>query len=129
MWAAAGWRTLRGAPRRATAFLAIAVVLGAIALVGCSNTNPVRPDSTTGALSPGDIPSQVFTTAARSGGPSPDAGFGFNGVVSGFPTGKVFLSGGGTFDLATGFAKSSGGFRIRLVIGERAGALGAIVYA
>jgi hypothetical protein len=89
---------------------AIAVVLGAIALVGCSNTNPVRPDSTTGALSPGDIPSQVFTTAARSGGPSPDAGFGFNGVVSGFPTGKVFLSGGGTFDLATGFAKSSGGF-------------------
>jgi hypothetical protein len=90
---------------------AIAVVLGGIALVGCSNTNPVRPDSTIGALSPGGIPSEVFTTAARSGDhPSPDAGFGFNGVVSGFPTGKVFLSGGGTFDLATGFAKSSGGF-------------------
>src|SRR5580765_5087436 len=46
---------------------AIAIVLGGIALVGCSNTNPVRPDSTTGALSPGDIPSQVYTTAARPG--------------------------------------------------------------
>jgi hypothetical protein len=89
---------------------AIALVLGGIALVGCSNTNPVRPDSTTGALSPGGPQSQVVTTAAPSGSPSPDAGFGFNGVVSGFPTGKVFLSGGGTFDLASGFVKSSGGF-------------------
>jgi hypothetical protein len=79
---------------------AIALILGGIVLAGCSNTNPVRPDSTTGALSP----------AVRSGDPSPDAGFGFNGVVSGFPTGKVFLSGGGTFDLASGFVKSSGGF-------------------
>jgi hypothetical protein len=89
---------------------AIALVLGGIALVGCSNTNPVRPDSTTDALSPGGLQSQVVTTAAPSGDPSPDAGFGFNGVVSGFPTGKVFLSGGGTFDLASGFVKSSGGF-------------------
>jgi hypothetical protein len=89
---------------------AIALVLGGIVLVGCSNTNPLRPGSTTGALSPGGIPSQVFATTARSGDPSPDAAFGFNGVVSGFPTGKVFLSGGGTFDLATGFVRSSGGF-------------------
>lgn len=90
---------------------AIALVLGAIALVGCSNTNPVQPDSTTGTLSPGGLQSQVLNTAGRSDHPSPDAGFGFNGVVSGFPTGKVFLSGGGTFDLASGFVKSSGGFR------------------
>jgi hypothetical protein len=88
---------------------AIALVLGGIVLVGCSN-NPLRPGSTTGALSPGGVPSHVFTTAARSGDPSPDAGFGFNGVVSGFPTGKVFLSGGGSFDLASGFVRSSGGF-------------------
>ena len=38
-------------------------------------------------------------------------GFGFNGVVSGFPTGTVFLTGGGAYDLATGFVKSAGGFR------------------
>jgi hypothetical protein len=93
---------------------AIAIVLGGIALVGCSNTNPVRPDSTTGALSPGDIPSQVFTTAARPVDPS--AGFGFNGVVSGFPTGKVFLSGGGHF--GSGFAKSSGGFSCLEDVGQ-----------
>jgi hypothetical protein len=42
--------------------------------------------------------------------PSPDAGFGLNGDVSGFPTGRVFVSGGGTFDLASGFVRSSGGF-------------------
>src|SRR4030095_341977 len=38
------------------------------------------------------------------------AGFGFNGVVSGFPTGSVFVSGGGAYDLNSGFVKSAGGF-------------------
>ncbi|HMA44296.1 MAG TPA: hypothetical protein VKO86_09780 [Gemmatimonadales bacterium] len=46
-------------------------------------------------------------------------GFGFNGTVSGFPTGVVFLTGGGSFDVATASnvvptetdAKSGGGFR------------------
>lgn len=46
-------------------------------------------------------------------------GFGFNGTVSGFPTGVVFLTGGGSFDAATASnvvptetdAKSGGGFR------------------
>jgi hypothetical protein len=37
-------------------------------------------------------------------------GFGFNGTVSGFPTGKVFLTGGGAFDRTTNFADSAGGF-------------------
>jgi hypothetical protein len=31
--------------------------------------------------------------------------------VSGFPTGEVFLTGGGDFDPATGFLKTGGGFR------------------
>jgi len=38
-------------------------------------------------------------------------GFGFNGAVSGFPTGVVRLTGGGAYSLATGFVKSAGGFR------------------
>ena len=46
-------------------------------------------------------------------------GFGFNGTVSGFPTGAVFLTGGGSFDAATASnvvptgtdVKSGGGFR------------------
>ncbi len=41
----------------------------------------------------------------------PQAAFGFKGAVSGFPTGAVFLSGGGAYDLATAFVKSAGGFR------------------
>jgi hypothetical protein len=87
---------------------AIVLVLGGVGLVGCSNSNPLRPDSKS-APSVGGTTSPV-AAAARSGDPSPDAGFGFNGVVSGFPTGRVFLSGGGSFDLASGFVRSSGGF-------------------
>jgi hypothetical protein len=41
----------------------------------------------------------------------PQAGFGFNGTVSGFPTGEVFLTGGGAYGLATDFVQSAGGFR------------------
>lgn len=77
----------------------IVLLVGGLALVGCSN--PSRPDSAIGA---------PLRTSATDQPPSPDAGFGFNGVVSGFPTGKVFVSGGGSFDLQTGFVHSSGGF-------------------
>ena len=38
--------------------------------------------------------------------------FGFNSAnISGFPTGAARLTGGGAFNLATGFVKSAGGFR------------------
>jgi hypothetical protein len=40
----------------------------------------------------------------------PQAGFGFNGVVSGFPNGVVSVTGGGAYDLRTGFVRSAGGF-------------------
>ena len=41
----------------------------------------------------------------------PRVGFGFNAEdISGFPTGVVFLSGGGAYDLATDFVHSAGGF-------------------
>ena len=40
----------------------------------------------------------------------PQSAFGFNGTVSGFPTGEVFLSGGGAYGLATNFVHSAGGF-------------------
>src|SRR5262245_33244196 len=81
----------------------IVLLFGSLALVGCSNSNPVHPESTAAfAASP--------SAAATAAHPSPDAGFGFNGIVSGFPTGRVFVSGGGTFDLVSRFVKSSGGF-------------------
>jgi hypothetical protein len=84
------------------------VVLGGLTLAGCSNSNVLRPDSTADATAAPAASSE--STAVRPSTVSPDAGFGFNGVVSGFPKGEVFLSGGGTFDLGTLFAKSSGGF-------------------
>jgi hypothetical protein len=37
--------------------------------------------------------------------------FGFNGTVSGFPTGVVQVTGGGAYDLAADFVHSGGGFR------------------
>ncbi len=40
----------------------------------------------------------------------PQAGFGFNGVVSGFPTGVVSVTGGGAYGLASDFAHAAGGF-------------------
>jgi len=46
---------------------------------------------------------------AASGG---QTGFGFNaGEISGFPAGAVSLTGGGAFNLDTGFVHSGGGFR------------------
>lgn len=39
------------------------------------------------------------------------ASFGFNGTVSGFPTGAVKITGGGAYDPASGFVHSAGGFR------------------
>ena len=52
----------------------------------------------------------TFVLAAPIGAGPARVGFGFNGTVSGFPTGAVFVSGGGSYDLATGSVKSSGGF-------------------
>src|SRR5215472_8241924 len=40
-----------------------------------------------------------------------EAGFGFNAMsVRGFPTGRVSLTGGGAYKLATDFVHSAGGF-------------------
>src|SRR5215469_15322102 len=50
----------------------------------------------------------VFAT--RVGAEPPQAGFGFNGVVSGFPTGVVSVTGGGAYGLATDFVHAAGGF-------------------
>src|SRR5262245_2664628 len=40
----------------------------------------------------------------------PQAGFGFNGSVSGFPTGAVNVTGGGAYDLNSRFVHAAGGF-------------------
>ena len=46
-------------------------------------------------------------------------GFGFNATdIRGFPTGAATLTGGGSFNLETGFAKSAGGFRCTSDVGQ-----------
>jgi hypothetical protein len=46
-------------------------------------------------------------------------GFGFNAdEISGFPTGAVFLSGGGAYNPETGFVHSAGGFRIIATVAQ-----------
>jgi hypothetical protein len=48
-----------------------------------------------------------------------NTGFGFNAAeISGFPTGAVRLTGGGAFNLATGFVHSAGGFRCTADVGQ-----------
>lgn len=52
----------------------------------------------------------ILVPAAPVVAQPPQAGFGFNGTVSGFPTGVVSVTGGGAYDLQTDFVRSAGGF-------------------
>ncbi len=54
----------------------------------------------------------VFLLISFAHGQEAKNGFGFNAkVISGFRTGAVFLTGGGAYDLETGFLKTGGHFR------------------
>ncbi len=57
----------------------------------------------------------VFAGSLLIGSPAlaqpASAAFGFNGSVSGFPTGAVTITGGGAYDIASDFVNSAGGFR------------------
>ncbi len=62
------------------------------------------------------LPAIVLLTAVLGASPAvaagPNTGLGFNARgISGFPTGAVTLTGGGAFDVSTGFIHSGGGFR------------------
>ena len=84
------------------------LALAAVAGAACNDhpTAPAGPSYSASGLA------AASTAGARQG-------FGFNGTVSGFPTGAVFLTGGGSFDAATASnvvptdtdVKSGGGFR------------------
>ncbi len=53
----------------------------------------------------------VLLGASPAVAAGPNTGFGFSSsAVSGFPTGQVFVTGGGAFNLSTGFVHSGGGF-------------------
>ncbi len=63
-------------------------------------------------LVPAVLAVAVLLIAAPAWAAGGNTGFGFNATdISGFPTGAARLTGGGAFNLGTGFVKSAGGFR------------------
>src|SRR5512146_1992408 len=56
--------------------------------------------------------SLLFVPGSQAQNSRGNNAFGFNSEdISGFPTGRAALTGGGAFNLLTGFVNSSGGFR------------------
>jgi len=56
--------------------------------------------------------SHLVSPSASAQNAAGNNAFGFNSKnISGFPSGAAILTGGGAFNLATGFVKSAGGFR------------------
>ena len=88
------------------------ILVGTLFVVGCGQTSSPSSPSSTALVgsSPSGSASNPLTPALLAQGQQ-RVGFGFNGTVSGFPTGKVFVTGGGAFDRAANFVNSSGGFR------------------
>lgn len=80
-------------------------LVGTLFVVGCGQTS--SPSS----------PSAPATSAlTSSASPQSDhgqtrVGFSVNGTVSGFPTGKVSLTGGGSYDRTKNVSSAGGGFR------------------
>ena len=89
------------------------ILIGTLFVVGCGQTSsPSVPSAsaTVESVSSSSTKSDASTPSTQAQGQL-RVGFGFNGTVSGFPTGKVFLSGGGSFDRTANLVASAGGFR------------------
>jgi hypothetical protein len=85
-------------------------------LVACGQTDvpsnpsqvPHNASSSTSAVIAGAPTSPAKTLVAHD---LRRIGFGFNGTVSGFPTGAVFVTGGGAFERTSHVSDAAGGFR------------------
>jgi hypothetical protein len=68
---------------------------------------------------PAVLAGAVLLGGATASAASGHVGFGFNATdISGFRTGAASLTGGGSYDPGTGFAKSAGGFRCTSDVGQ-----------
>ena len=91
------------------------IVVGTLLVVACGRSyTPSSPSqvsengSTSSSDAAGATPTSPATPlVARAQG---RVGFGFNGTVSGFPTGKVFLTGGGAYERDSHSVAAGGGF-------------------
>ena len=80
-----------------------------------------RPDAPSSPSQVADNGSWLPPSAAGASSTSPAqplvangqrrVGFGFNGTLSGFPTGTVFLTGGGAYERTSHVVNAAGGFR------------------
>jgi hypothetical protein len=71
------------------------------------------------ALVPAVLVAAALLTATTASAASGNNGFGFNATdISGFPTGAARLTGGGSYNPVSGFAKSAGGFRCTSDVGQ-----------
>ncbi|MGE5800736.1 MAG: hypothetical protein ACM358_00640 [Gemmatimonadota bacterium] len=100
-------------------FKAGMLVVAALVWAACSGNSDGPTTPSYSAAGPGQASVARDVGGARTG-------FGFNGTVSGFPTGVVFLTGGGSFDAASASnlvpsetdAKSGGGFRCEATVAQ-----------
>jgi hypothetical protein len=88
------------------------ILIGTLFVVACGQqSSPASPSSTAvGASSSSSSDSPTSATVGPQAQGQSRVGFGFNGTVSGFLTGKVFLTGGGAYDRAANLVHAAGGF-------------------
>jgi len=88
------------------------ILIGTLFMVACGQkSSPASPSSTAvGASSSSSSDSPTSATVGPQAQGQSRVGFGFNGTVSGFLTGKVFLTGGGAYDRAANLVHAAGGF-------------------
>jgi hypothetical protein len=95
------------------------ILIGTLFVVACGQkSSPSSPspaglvESSLSSSARNDSSTPLMASLLAQG--QPRVGFGFNGTVSGFPTGEVFLTGGGAFDRTANFVNSAGGFKCLL---------------
>jgi hypothetical protein len=92
------------------------ILIGTLFVVACGQTSSPSSPSPTALVESSLSSSGKSITSAPLTAPllaqgQLRVGFGFNGTVSGFPTGEVFLTGGGAYNRTANFVDAAGGFK------------------
>ena len=92
------------------------ILIGTLFVVACGQTPYTSSPSPTALVEPpssgsGRTDKSTRLAASLPAQGQPRVGFGFNGTVSGFPTGEVFLTGGGAYNRTANFVDAAGGFK------------------
>jgi hypothetical protein len=91
------------------------ILVGTLFVVACGKTSSPSSPSPTGLVESSLSSSGRGVMSAPLTAPLLEqglrVGFGFNGTVRGFPTGEVFLTGGGAYNRTANLVDSAGGFK------------------